>query len=98
MRLLRTPRGPPWGPGPLTDGYARGDGLVRLASVGGADGRKEGGTVAGGANEEGLPEGEPIRPFWVKKRFRESHSDVKRAGSRAQSQSSACLMLSRRSG
>lgn len=36
-------------------------------------------------------------PLWVKKRFRESQREVKSAGSRAQSQSSACRMLSRSS-
>lgn len=37
-------------------------------------------------------------PFCVKKRFRESQREVKSAGSRAQSQSSAWRMLSKRSG
>lgn len=63
---------------------------MRLARVGGALGVK-GGTCrewgAPRARGELLPE--VIMPLWVKKRFRESQREVNRAGSRAQSQSSA---------
>jgi len=74
-----------------------GDGWVKLAKVG----ELVGGILRGGgaicAKGEEPPEDEPMRPFWVKNRLSESQSEVKRAESNAQSQSSAWRMLSTRS-
>lgn len=73
---------------------------MRLLRVGGewlvvndGTGKECGAPKAAG---ELLPE--VIIPLWVKKRFRESQREVNSAGSKAQSQSSACRMLSSRSG
>lgn len=52
---------------------------------------------ANGFRDDGLPICEPMIPLWVKKRLSESQSEMKRAGSSAQSQSSAWRMLSTRS-
>ena len=91
-----------WAPlkGRAMGGYGRGDGWVRLARVGGGFILKCGPCMEGWtprANGELLPEEDPIMPFWVKKRFSESHNEVKSPGSSAQSQSSAWRMLSSRS-
>lgn len=78
-------------------GKLSGEGCVKCARVGWAADCMLVSGEASGFREDALPDWDPMIPLWVKKRFSESQSEVKRVGSSAQSQSSAWRMLSTRS-